>query len=276
MGFGADGSLLSSTHAQRQLVGWLWRGGAAHPHRRRRPRPARPARRPAARRRLRDHDRPRRRRGLAPSRDRLAGPPDHRHDDAAHATACPSRARSRPSRTCRSSSSRRSTPPTRRRTCSTRSPRTTSPSRTTTRSCAPGSTGSCGASGTRSRGASLIMGPDLTLELHRREATVARDRGQADADRVAAALRAGREPRQDGLDRHAPRPRLGRDRGRRPVVRLGDDAPAAPEARGRPQPAGPPADGPGRRLPARGAPRRRGPATRSRAAVVDDGARRRR
>ena len=75
--------------------------------------------------------------------------------------------------------------------------------------------------------------------------------GPADADRIAAPLRAGREPRPDGHDRDAPRPRLGRDRGRRPVLRLGHDAPAAPEGRGRPEPPGPPPDGPRRRLSAR-------------------------
>ncbi len=67
-----------------------------------------------------------------------------------------------------------------------------------------------------------------------------------DADRVAAALRPGRQPRQDGDDRDAPRPGLGRDRGCRSVLRLGDDAPAAPEGRARPEPSDPPADGPRR------------------------------
>ena len=57
-----------------------------------------------------------------------------------------------------------------------------------------------------------------------------RDR-PADPDRVAPALRPRREPRPDRHDRDAPRPRLGRDRGRRPVLRLGDDAPAPPEGR---------------------------------------------
>ncbi len=61
----------------------------------------------------------------------------------------------------------------------------------------------------------------------------------ADADRVAPALRARRQPRPDGHDRDAAGPRLGRDRGRRPVLRLGHDATAAPEGRGRPQQADP-------------------------------------
>ena len=99
---------------------------------------------------------------------------------------------------------------------------------------------------------SLIMGPGLTLDLHRREATVAGHGGQADADRVAAPVRPRGEPRQDRLHRHAPGPRLGRDRGRRPLVRVGDDAAPPSEARGRPQPADPPDHGPRRRLPARG------------------------
>src|SRR5438552_12116231 len=69
-------------HAER-WVGQRLRRSAADPHRRRRPEPARPPRRPAPRGRLRDDDRARRRRGAQPAPQRLAGPPDHRHDDAA-------------------------------------------------------------------------------------------------------------------------------------------------------------------------------------------------
>ena len=104
---------------------------------------------------------------------------------------------------------------------------------------------------------SLVLGPSLTLDLHRREATVGGETVQLTPDRVAPALRPRREPRPDRHDRDAPRPRLGRDRGRRPVLRLGHDAPPPPEGRGRPEPAGPRPDGPRRRLPARRARRRR-------------------
>ena len=78
---------------------------------------------------------------------------------------------------------------------------------------------------------SLVLGPELTLDLHRREATVGGERRPAHADRIAAALRAGRQPRPDRDDRDAPVARLGRDRGRRSVLRLGDDAAPPPEGR---------------------------------------------
>ena len=84
---------------------------------------------------------------------------------------------------------------------------------------------------------SLVLGPNLTLDLHRRQATVGGEAGPADPDRVAPAVRPGREPRPDGDDRDAPGPRLGRDRGCRPVLRLGHDAAAPPEGRARPEPA---------------------------------------
>ena len=101
---------------------------------------------------------------------------------------------------------------------------------------------------------SLVLGPNLTLDLHRRSATVAGTRSPAHADRIAAAPRSGGQPGRDRDDRHAAGPRLGRDRGRRAVVRLGLHAPASPEGRGRPGPARSPADRPRRRLPTRGEP----------------------
>ena len=97
---------------------------------------------------------------------------------------------------------------------------------------------------------SLVLGPNLTLDLHRREATVGGQTVQLTPDRIAPPLRAGRQPRPDGDDRDAAGPRLGGDRGRRSVVRLGHDAPAPPEGRARPEPPGPPPDRPRRRLPA--------------------------
>ena len=103
---------------------------------------------------------------------------------------------------------------------------------------------------------SLVLGPDLTLDLYRREATVGEHHRPADADRIAPALRACREHRPDRLDGDAPRPGLGRDRGRRPLLCLGHDAPSAPEDRGRRQPPEAPRDGPWRRLSAAAVERR--------------------
>ena len=84
---------------------------------------------------------------------------------------------------------------------------------------------------------SLVLGPDLSLELHRREATVAGEIVSLTPteSRLLYALAANLG--QTVTHRDAPRPRLGGHRGRRPVVRLGDDAPAAPEGRARPEPA---------------------------------------
>src|SRR5215510_9813611 len=48
-------------------------------------------------------------------------------------------------------------------------------------------------------------------------------------DRIAPALRPGREPRPDRHDRDPALAGVGRDRGGRAVLRLGDDAPPAPE-----------------------------------------------
>src|SRR5262249_24268278 len=68
--------------------------------------------------------------------------------------------------------------------------------------------------------------------------------GPADPDRVAPPVRPGGEPRQHGQHRDAARPGLGRRRRCRPVVRMGDDAPAPPEDRAGPRPPGPPRHGP--------------------------------
>ncbi len=76
---------------------------------------------------------------------------------------------------------------------------------------------------------SLVLGPNLTLDLHRREATVGRRARGADPDRIPPPLCAGRQSRSDGDHGNAPCPRLGRDRGRRSVVRLGHDASPPPE-----------------------------------------------
>ncbi len=95
---------------------------------------------------------------------------------------------------------------------------------------------------------SLVLGPDLTLDLHRREATVERPRRRADADRIPAALRAGRQPRPDRADRYPPGPRLGRYGRCRSLVRVGHDAAVTPEGRDRSQQADPPPNGPRRRL----------------------------
>ena len=97
---------------------------------------------------------------------------------------------------------------------------------------------------------SLVLGPDLTLDLHRREATVAGNPVALTPDRIATPLRPRGQPRPDGHDRDTARPRLGRDRGCRPVLRVGDHAPAPPEGRARPEPSGPPPDGSRRGLPA--------------------------
>ena len=61
----------------------------------------------------------------------------------------------------------------------------------------------------------LDLGPNLSLELHRREALVGGKTVIADAHRVAPPVRAGREPRPDRDHRDAPRARLGGHRGRR-------------------------------------------------------------
>lgn len=79
---------------------------------------------------------------------------------------------------------------------------------------------------------SLVLGAHLTLDLHRREATVGGTVVQLDPDRVAPALRAGGEPGPDGHDGDAARARLGGDRGSRSVIRLGHDAAASAEGGG--------------------------------------------
>ena len=98
---------------------------------------------------------------------------------------------------------------------------------------------------------SLVLGPDLDARPPSARGDRRRQGRPAHADRVAPALRAGREPRPDRDHRDAPRPRLGGDRGRRSVVRLGHDAPPPPEGRGRPEQAGARPDRPRRRLPPR-------------------------
>ncbi len=75
----ADRRPLSSRHAERRIRS----GGSPDPDRRRRPEPARPPGGPAPVGRLRDPDGTGRRRGAPAAPERLAGPADHRHDDAA-------------------------------------------------------------------------------------------------------------------------------------------------------------------------------------------------
>ncbi len=94
--------------------------------------------------------------------------------------------------------------------------------------------------GDRLPGQRIELGPDLALELGRRAATVNGTEVSLTPDRVAAPLRAGREPGPDRLDRDPARPRLGRHGGRRSLVRLGHDAPPSPEDRARREPAAPP------------------------------------
>ena len=96
---------------------------------------------------------------------------------------------------------------------------------------------------------SLVLGPEPHPRPPPPRGHGRRQPGRPDPDRIAAPLRAGGQPRPDRHDRNAARPRLGGDRGRRPVVRLGDDAPPAPEGRAGPEPPGPSPDGPRRRLP---------------------------
>ena len=81
---------------------------------------------------------------------------------------------------------------------------------------------------------SLVLGPNLTIDLHRRSAQVRGDRGPADADGIAAPPRSGGQSGRGRAYRNAARPRLGGDRRGRRVLRLGLDSPAAPEDRGEP------------------------------------------
>jgi len=94
----------------------------------------------------------------------------------------------------------------------------------------------------------LDLGPDLILELHRRRAVV---RGEAvqltpTESRLLFALAA--KPRPDRYHGGSPESRVGRDRRRRTLLRVGHDATPPPEARGRPEPSGPPPDRARRRL----------------------------
>jgi DNA-binding response OmpR family regulator len=98
---------------------------------------------------------------------------------------------------------------------------------------------------------SLVLGPNLTLDLHRRRRPWPATEVQLTPteSRLLGALAANLgEVVADG---DAALARLGRHGGGRALVRLGLDAPAAPEDRGRPGPAGPPADRSRSRLPAR-------------------------
>ena len=98
----------------------------------------------------------------------------------------------------------------------------------------------------------LDLGPDLVLELHRRQAIVGGEPVQLTPTESRLLFALAANLGQIVTTETLLSPRLGRDRRRRAVLRLGHDAPPAPEARGRPQPAAPPADGPRRRLPAGG------------------------
>ena len=113
------------------------------------------------------------------------------------------------------------------------------------------------------RGAGTGTRPRAPSALGDRE----RGGGRPDADRIAAPLRPRRQPRPDDLHGDAPPARLGRHRGRRPVLRLGLDAAPADEAGGRSEPAPPPRHGARRRLPPGGRARRE----RQRAAGPDHG-----
>ena len=96
----------------------------------------------------------------------------------------------------------------------------------------------------------LDLGPDLILELHRRQAIV---RGEAvqltpTESRLLFALAANLG--QTVTTETLLSPRLGGDRRRRAVLRVGHHAAPPAEARGRSEPSAPPADRPRHRLPA--------------------------
>ena len=230
-----------------------WRGGAGAPrilHRRRRPEPARPARRPAARRRLRDPDRPRRRGGAAPPD---GGWPDllivdmmmARMDGLTLAREIKARA-DLPIIVLSAIDTADSKADLLEEVAEdyVTKPYHYPELRARIRA-------SCAGSATRCPGASSSSGPSSTLELPAQDATVRGQVVQLTPDGVAAALRPRRESRQHRQHGDAARPRLGRHRRRRPVVRLGDHAPAAPEDRARSGPSRPPRDGSRDRLPAR-------------------------
>ena len=93
----------------------------------------------------------------------------------------------------------------------------------------------------------LAIGPELSLDLRRKTATVKGEPVQLTPteSRLLYALAAnlGNTVSTETL--------LDRGWGDRPVLRLGDDAPTPPEDRARPGPPDPPRDGPRDRLPAR-------------------------
>ena len=98
----------------------------------------------------------------------------------------------------------------------------------------------------------LDLGPDLVLELHQRRAIVRGEPVQLTPTESRLLFALAANLGQDRHDRDAAVAWLGRDRRGRAVLRLGDDASPAPEARGRREPATPPADRPGCRLSAGG------------------------
>ena len=91
---------------------------------------------------------------------------------------------------------------------------------------------------------SLILGPSLTLDLHRREATVGGEVVQLTPDRITPAVRPRRKPGPDGDDRGTPVARLGRHRRCRSILCLGHDATPATEGGTGRQPTHPSRDGP--------------------------------
>ena len=98
----------------------------------------------------------------------------------------------------------------------------------------------------------LDLGPDLSLELHRRQAIVRGEPVQLTPTESRLLFALAANLGQTVTTETLLTPRLGRDRRRRAVLRLGDHAAPAPEARGRRQSTAPPADRARDRLPARG------------------------
>ena len=197
----------------------------------------------AARRRLRSHDRARRPGGPATARGRLAGPDHPGPDDAAHRRPGPGPQHQGSGRPADHRPLGASTPPTARPACSTKWPRTTSPSPTTTRSCGLESSASCDAWAIGSRASRSPLGaePDARPAPSREPPSPGKS-VQLTPTEVAAPADARRQPGRDRLDRDASGARLDGDRERRRILRLGHDAPAPAEGRGRSGQARPPAD----------------------------------